>query len=83
MTIKEKPYRPGHYQRETRNASYILALIQDIQKIRSEEPSFTIGEEGKNLSKLKSIKGSLANIVKASWDELEESGDKFVNEESR
>ncbi len=79
VTIKEKPYRPGYYQRETRNASYIIALIKALT-LEIEEPS---GEQGKNLSNLKKIKGSLAHIVNSTWDELEETGDKFVREDLR
>jgi len=81
--IKEKPYRPGLYQRETRNATYILALIKVLQKIGLKEPSFIIGKEAKKLAKLKNLKGTFANIVRSSWDELEEAGDTFIREELR
>jgi hypothetical protein len=80
VTIKENPYRPGHYSQETRNASYITALIKALQIVNFEEPS---GKQEKNLSDLKKIKGSLAHIVPSTWDELEETGEKFVREDSR
>jgi hypothetical protein len=80
VIITDQPYRPAHYQRETRNASYILALIKALQTVELKEPN---GEEEKNLSNLKKIKGSFANIVKSTWDELEETGDKFIREDSR
>jgi 2-hydroxy-3-keto-5-methylthiopentenyl-1-phosphate phosphatase len=59
----------------------IKTMFEIIQKTKQD--LICIGKEGKNLSKLISIKGAFTNIAKSSWDELEEAGDKFVKEELR
>jgi len=80
VKVEVNPYRPGHYQRETRNASYILALIKDILEERVEEQSLKLIHQGTNLLELKGIKGSLSGIVKSTWNELEEAVEKFIKE---
>jgi len=75
------PYRPGHYQHETRNASYILALMRvALSKVEGEG---RVGEgrfEPQSLQMLKEIKGSCRGIVRSSWSELEEKTERFILE---
>jgi len=79
--VDRDPYRAGHYQRETRNASYILALMRLI--LGKGEDEKEVGQrrfEPPNLRMLKEIKGSYRGIVKSSWRELEEKTERLVRE---
>jgi len=81
--VEMDPYRPGHYQRETQNASYILALIKDVLGEGDEQQSLKPSQEEMNLLRVKSMKGSFTGIVKSTWNELEETIEKFVKEGQR
>lgn len=76
--IEGDPYRPAYYQRESRNASYILTLIKTV--LGEERPKLVVKEgiEQVSLLKLKGIKGSCRSIVKSSWSELEEKTERFL-----
>jgi len=83
VKVETNPYRPGHYQRETQNASYTLALIKEILEGGAERQPAKLGREGADLSELKDMKGSLSGIVKLTWDEIEERLEKFIEEGRR
>jgi len=83
VKVEGNPYRPGHYQRETRNASYILALVKDILEEKTKEQSLEFNQEALDVLELKSMKGSLAGLTRFTWDELEEMTEKFIKEGRR
>ena len=83
VKIEGDPYRPGYYQRETRNASYILALIKDILEEENKEKSLNLSQEAIEVLDLKGVKGIFRGIVKYTWEELEEATEKFVKEGRR
>lgn len=83
VKVEVNPYRPGHYQRETQNASYTLALIREILEGEVEKQSGKLSQERTELSELKNMKGSLSGIVKFTWDEIEEKLEKFIEEGRR
>ena len=83
MKIEGDPYRTAYYQRDTRNASYILAMIKDVLEQEKVQQTRKPGLKNTDVSKLKTMKGSLRGIVKYSWRELEELTEKFIEEAQR
>jgi len=83
VKVEGDPYRPGYYQRETRNASYILALVKDILEEKTEEQSLELNQEAPDVLELKSMKGILAGLTRFTWDKLEEMTEKFIKEGRR
>jgi len=83
VKVEVNPYRPGHYQRETQNASYTLALIREILEGGVQKHPAKISRERADLPELEHMKGSLSGIVKLPWDEIEEKLEKFVEEGRR
>ena len=83
VKVEVNPYRPGHYQRETQNASYTLALIKEILEEGSKGQPARLSREEKDILELKDMKGSLSGIVKLTWDEIEEKLEKFIKEGRR
>lgn len=81
--IERNPYRPGYYQRETRNASYILALIKNVLEEENIEKPLNLSQKAIDILDLKGMKGIFRGIVKSTWGELEEAAEKFVEEGRR
>jgi len=83
MKIEGDPYRTAYYQRDTRNASYILAMIKDVLEQENVQQTQKHGLKNTDISELKRMKGSLRGVVKYSWYDLEELTEKFIKEAQR